>query len=468
MKIYKNKMLSIFYRSSIYNTYYESIKILNNVYFTIFKPDCFKVPLNVDSINFGTRAPSEQTQMVLIKGKLGQFKVIWPCGGVGMFLRKTQPSELGAVSDVIHSGRLWLPLTLHDDKRFWVFKKEKKHFIFCLKTKQLEDRCFLSPKEQKSSYRDWPVLRFCLKRGVIFNAEDHRSSIKTQTKQTVEDKRENQFIKLTSEAQPWANRLMICWSNKINKINEVNEVNGPFSGHTEENKMVSKEGHNFENTIVSRSEDKIGVWASRGRPTLKGPTKQLKKIITGIIQGYTKNLELRGIGYQGKIIEQEFVAVKNDNIIHCDSKRVAGLNWGQLENKINEIRSALSKFSKSIRYKGAESAFIKKSRRPNNEMESRSAQFNGGIFTKFLLNGALVRKFLVLNLGWSHQIKYLIPEREVSASILQVGTISLFGISSFKVNQIAAEIYKFKKPEPYKGKGIRYDGEKFFEKTKKG
>ena len=71
-------MLSIFYRSAGLKETHESIKILNNVYLTIFKPTgSSKVNLN----DFKKGAPGEQTQMVLIKGKLGQFKAIWPCGG---------------------------------------------------------------------------------------------------------------------------------------------------------------------------------------------------------------------------------------------------------------------------------------------------------------------------------------------------------------------------------------------------
>ncbi len=50
-----------------------------------------------------------------------------------------------------------------------------------------------------------------------------------------------------------------------------------------------------------------------------------------------------------------------------------------------------------------------------------------------------------------------------------LATLALFGISQETLKNVAAEIYLIKKPEPYKGKGIRYDGEKFFakEKTKK-
>jgi hypothetical protein len=82
-------MLSIFHRSSIHNVSDERnevIKILNNVYLTIFKPTvCSEIYASKEGIwpklNFETKVSNQQTQMVLIKGKLGQFKAIWPCGG---------------------------------------------------------------------------------------------------------------------------------------------------------------------------------------------------------------------------------------------------------------------------------------------------------------------------------------------------------------------------------------------------
>ncbi len=100
--------------------------------------------------------------------------------------------------------------------------------------------------------------------------------------------------------------------------------------------------------------------------------------------------------------------------------------------------------------------------------EARKTAFPGGAKMTGMRSTNEIEKYSVSNPGRSHQIKHPIPEREVSASILQAGTVSIFGISSFRVNQTAAEIYRFKKPEPYKGKGIRYDGEKSFEKTRKG
>jgi large subunit ribosomal protein L6 len=64
---------------------------------------------------------------------------------------------------------------------------------------------------------------------------------------------------------------------------------------------------------------------------------------------------------------------------------------------------------------------------------------------------------LTLNLGFSHPIKLLIPEDLKVTSEKNVLTIS--GVSKESVGQFAAKIRALKKPEPYKGKGIKYEKE---------
>ena len=72
---------------------------------------------------------------------------------------------------------------------------------------------------------------------------------------------------------------------------------------------------------------------------------------------------------------------------------------------------------------------------------------------------------LKLNLGFSHDVIYSVPQG-VQASIEQ-NTITVSGISRQQVGQVAAEIRALKKPEPYKGKGIKYEGERILRKSGK-
>lgn len=67
---------------------------------------------------------------------------------------------------------------------------------------------------------------------------------------------------------------------------------------------------------------------------------------------------------------------------------------------------------------------------------------------------ALQGKKLVLNIGFSHQVEYDIPEG-ITAEV-EKNKIKISGIDKQKVGQVSAEIRAIKKPEPYKGKGIKY------------
>jgi len=70
----------------------------------------------------------------------------------------------------------------------------------------------------------------------------------------------------------------------------------------------------------------------------------------------------------------------------------------------------------------------------------------------------LQKNILVLTLGYANDIEYVIPEG-VKIALDGPTKISVSGIDKQLVGQTAAEIRSLKKPEPYKGKGIRYDNE---------
>ena len=72
---------------------------------------------------------------------------------------------------------------------------------------------------------------------------------------------------------------------------------------------------------------------------------------------------------------------------------------------------------------------------------------------------------LKLNLGFSHDVIFKMP-LGVTA-VIEQNTILVSGISKQQVGQVAAEIRALKKPEPYKGKGIKYEGERIIRKSGK-
>jgi large subunit ribosomal protein L6 len=73
---------------------------------------------------------------------------------------------------------------------------------------------------------------------------------------------------------------------------------------------------------------------------------------------------------------------------------------------------------------------------------------------------------LKLQLGYSHDVDFDVPEG-VEVKTPDNTTIEISGIDKQKVGQVAAEIRRWRKPEPYKGKGIKYRGEYIFRKEGK-
>ena len=75
-------------------------------------------------------------------------------------------------------------------------------------------------------------------------------------------------------------------------------------------------------------------------------------------------------------------------------------------------------------------------------------------------------KTLKLQLGYSHDVDIAVPEG-IEIKTPDNTTVEISGIDKQKVGQIAAEIRRWRKPEPYKGKGIKYRGEFIFRKEGK-
>ena len=73
-------------------------------------------------------------------------------------------------------------------------------------------------------------------------------------------------------------------------------------------------------------------------------------------------------------------------------------------------------------------------------------------------NAALSGNKLTLRLGYSHNIEYVV-EDGVTVEVPKPTQIKVSGIDKQRVGEVAANIRSFRKPEPYKGKGIHYVGE---------
>lgn len=94
-----------------------------------------------------------------------------------------------------------------------------------------------------------------------------------------------------------------------------------------------------------------------------------------------------------------------------------------------------------------------------------------GFNKKLQLNGVGYRaqakgKTLTLSLGYSHPIEYSLPPG-IEVETPSVTEIIISGVDKQKVGQAAAEIREFRKPEPYKGKGVCYANERILRKEVK-
>jgi large subunit ribosomal protein L6 len=111
-----------------------------------------------------------------------------------------------------------------------------------------------------------------------------------------------------------------------------------------------------------------------------------------------------------------------------ETKR-ARMHWGTMRATINNMVNGVSKgFSKSLEIEGVG------------------------------YRAAVQGKNLVLQLGYSHDVTFPIPS-EIKIVCEKPTAISISGADRRQVGQIAAVLRSYRKPEPYKGKGIKYAGE---------
>jgi len=152
------------------------------------------------------------------------------------------------------------------------------------------------------------------------------------------------------------------------------------------------------------------------------------------------------------------VSIQNDDCIEVKGKK------GQLQlNLINKVSVSIGEGSLSV----ANTSDSKFSRAISGTYRSLISNMVKGVsegFEKKLeLRGVGYRvktqgKEINLTLGFSHPVVYEIPDG-IEVQTPSQTEIVISGIDKQKVGQVAAEIRAIRPPEPYKGKGVRYQGE---------
>ena len=163
---------------------------------------------------------------------------------------------------------------------------------------------------------------------------------------------------------------------------------------------------------------------------------------------------------------------KNVNINYVDSKIIVKGEFGVLETQIPAIikiqqddsilKVSLKNETRNLRsLHGLYRTLI------NNMIIGVSEQFQISLILKGVGYRAVVqKKEIVLNLGYSHPVKINIPDN-ISIEVIQNTTINLKSCDKEKLGLFASNIRAWRRPEPYKGKGILYKDEQIIRKAGK-
>ena len=170
----------------------------------------------------------------------------------------------------------------------------------------------------------------------------------------------------------------------------------------------------------------------------KKPVKIPEGIKVEIKEGIIVFQNEKGKSLKIPILSGIKAVIENNNLIFKpeNNNKQTRSNWGTIRSLSNNAVIGLtSGFEKVLEIKG---------------LGYRAAKENDKI---------------VFQLGFSHPIEFKIPD-DLEIEVEGNNIIKIRGIDKSRVGEIAAQIRKFRKPEPYKGKGIRYQGE--FIKLKAG
>ncbi|MCJ8329196.1 MAG: 50S ribosomal protein L6 [Lentisphaeria bacterium] len=162
--------------------------------------------------------------------------------------------------------------------------------------------------------------------------------------------------------------------------------------------------------------EKVEVKIDGSKVTVKGSKAELSHVIPDCIE----------------IVQEDKLLLVNRKIETKDARALHGLTRSLINNMIVGVDTGFKK-----------------------DLEMRGVGYRA----------AVKGKQLVLSVGYSHPVEYDIADGiEIS---VEANVISVAGADKQQVGQVAAEIRDYRKPEPYKGKGIRYVGEYVIQKEGK-
>ena len=158
------------------------------------------------------------------------------------------------------------------------------------------------------------------------------------------------------------------------------------------------------------------------------------------------------------ILEAEKVTVKGK---HGSLERsvLSNLNLEILEGKLIITRKDETK--KSREYHGLIRALIQNMVSGVDQKFSKTL-IAEGVGYKFQVD----KTTLILNVGFTHPVEFVIPS-DLAVKLESPTRLVISGIDKEKVGFLAAQVRDMRPPEPYKGKGILYDGEKILRKAGK-
>ncbi|MCQ8782440.1 50S ribosomal protein L6 [Mangrovibrevibacter kandeliae] len=161
--------------------------------------------------------------------------------------------------------------------------------------------------------------------------------------------------------------------------------------------------------------------------------------VTATVEGQT----VKAKGPKGElsfVVNDEVLVKLEDNAVAVDPRdqsKDARSKWGMSRTMISNI------------FKGVKDGF------------ERKLEISGVGY-----RASMQGKNLQLALGFSHDVVYQVPEG-IQVAVPKPTEIVVTGIDKQRVGQVAAEIREYRGPEPYKGKGVKYAGERIVRKEGK-